>query len=193
MTPVFRLAVDVGAHGLGPRLGLEMYRPRKPSNLDYWLTSGRNAWRPVVDYLEEMKWCLPEKGDGLRAFPGIERISMKTACPSSIRESTTSSCPSRATPSRPKPTPPSPTSGSTPLRKASPGPLDPGAMAGQTSRFPSSRKISSKSTDHPDTDFIAPPRERRVRPGRVRGSARAWNPRRTRPREKVGCSPLTLP
>ena len=65
---------DVGAHGLGPRLGLEMYKPRKPSNLDYWLTSGRNAWRPVVDYLEEMKWCLPEKGDGLRAFPGIERI-----------------------------------------------------------------------------------------------------------------------
>ena len=74
VTPVFRLAVDVGAHGVGPRLGLEMYRPRKPSNLDYWLTSGRNAWRPVVDYLEEMKWCLPEKGDGLRAFPGIERI-----------------------------------------------------------------------------------------------------------------------
>ena len=74
VTPVFRLAVDVAANGVGPRLGLEMYRPRKPSNLDYWLTSGRNAWRPVVDYLEEMKWCLPEKGAGLRAFPGIERL-----------------------------------------------------------------------------------------------------------------------
>ena len=74
MTPVFRLAIDVSASGVGPRLGLEMYRPRKPSNLDYWLTSGRNAWRPVVDYLEHMKWCLPEKGDGLRAFPGIERL-----------------------------------------------------------------------------------------------------------------------
>ncbi|MDE0002817.1 MAG: hypothetical protein OXQ29_08990, partial [Rhodospirillaceae bacterium] len=74
VTPIFRLAVDVAASGVGPRLGLEMYRPRKPSNLDYWLTSGRNAWRPVVDYLEEMKWCLPEKGDGLRAFPGIERL-----------------------------------------------------------------------------------------------------------------------
>ena len=74
VTPVFRLALNVSANGVGPRLGLEMYRPRKPSNLDYWLTSGRNAWRPVIDYLEEMKWCLPEKGDGLRAFPGIERL-----------------------------------------------------------------------------------------------------------------------
>lgn len=74
MTPVFRLALDVSAAGVGPRLGLEMYRPRKPSNLDYWLTSGRNAWRPVIDYLEEKKWCLPEKGDGLRDFPGIERL-----------------------------------------------------------------------------------------------------------------------
>lgn len=74
VTPVFRLSLDVGANGPGPRLGLEMYRPRKPSNLDYWLTSGRNAWRPVVDYLEEMRWCLPEKGDGLRAFPGVERL-----------------------------------------------------------------------------------------------------------------------
>ena len=74
VTPVFRLAVDVAASGVGPRLGLEMYRPRKPSNLDYWLTSGRNAWRPVVEYLEEMKWCLPEKGAGLRAFPGVERL-----------------------------------------------------------------------------------------------------------------------
>ncbi len=74
VTPVFRLAVDVAANGVGPRLGLEMYRPRKPSNLDYWLTSGRNAWRPVVEYLEEMKWCLPEKGAGLRAFPGVERL-----------------------------------------------------------------------------------------------------------------------
>ncbi|MDE0331719.1 MAG: hypothetical protein OXL41_07610 [Nitrospinae bacterium] len=74
MTPVFRLALDVAASGVGPRLGIEMYRPRKPSNLDYWLTSGRNAWLPVVDYLEEMEWCLPEKGDGLRAFPGIERL-----------------------------------------------------------------------------------------------------------------------
>ena len=74
MTPVFRMALDVSAHGVGPRLGLEMYRPRSPSDLDYWLTSGRNAWRPVVDYLEEMKWCLPEKGAGLQAFPGIERL-----------------------------------------------------------------------------------------------------------------------
>ena len=74
MTPIFRLALDVTSNGVGPRLGLEMYRPRKPSNLDYWLTSGRNAWRPVVNYLEEMKWCLPSKGNGLRAFPGIERL-----------------------------------------------------------------------------------------------------------------------
>ena len=27
-----------------------------------------------MDYLEEMKWCLPEKGEGLRSFPEIERI-----------------------------------------------------------------------------------------------------------------------
>lgn len=74
MTPVFRLALDVSANGVGPRLGLEMYRPKRTSNLDYWLNSGRNAWRPVMNYLEEMKWCLPQKGDGLRAFPGIERL-----------------------------------------------------------------------------------------------------------------------
>ena len=74
MTPVFRLALDVSARGVGPRLGLEMYRPKKTSDLDYWLNSGRNAWRPVMNYLEEMKWCLPQKGDGLRAFPGIERL-----------------------------------------------------------------------------------------------------------------------
>ncbi len=74
LTPIFRLSSDVGADGVGPRLGLDMYRPRQPSNLNYWLTSGRNAWSSVLDYLEQMRWCLPEKGEGLRDFPAVERI-----------------------------------------------------------------------------------------------------------------------
>ena len=70
----FRLALDVTADGLPPRLRLEMYALGERGTLDSWLTTGRNTWRSVVERLEAMKWCLPEKGVSLFDFTGLEKF-----------------------------------------------------------------------------------------------------------------------
>ena len=62
------VSVDVTVQGLGPRLGLELYRP------PYWLAADRAGWRPLIAGLEERGWCLPAKAGGLRRWPGVDRL-----------------------------------------------------------------------------------------------------------------------
>ena len=62
------VSLDVTARGLGPRLGLELYRPMR------WFAADRKGWNPVIDRIEERGWCLPAKAGGLRRWPGIERL-----------------------------------------------------------------------------------------------------------------------
>ena len=62
------VSVDVTAAGLGPRLGLELYRPPK------WFAVDRTGWLPFIARLEEQGWCLPAKAAGLRAWPRSERL-----------------------------------------------------------------------------------------------------------------------
>ena len=45
----------------GPRLGLELYR----AGVD---------WSPFIARVEEKGWCLPAKAEGLRRWPGVERL-----------------------------------------------------------------------------------------------------------------------
>ena len=56
------------ARGVGPRLGLELYRPT------YWFAADRAGWRPLIAGLEERGWCLPAKAGGLRRWPGVDRL-----------------------------------------------------------------------------------------------------------------------
>ena len=62
------VGIDVTARGPGPRLGLELYRAAK------WHEVDRAGWGPFIDRLEERGWCLPAKADGLRRWPGVERL-----------------------------------------------------------------------------------------------------------------------
>ena len=62
------VSLDVSARGTGPRLGLELYRPLK------WFAVDRTGWRPFIARLEELGWCLPAKAEGLRRWPGAERL-----------------------------------------------------------------------------------------------------------------------
>ena len=62
------VSMDVAAQGLGPRLGLELYRPPK------WFAVDRTGWIPFIARLEDKGWCLPSKAAGLRSWPGTERL-----------------------------------------------------------------------------------------------------------------------
>ena len=62
------LSVDVTAQGVSPRLGLEFYRPVEWHDLD------RAGWGLLIDRLEERGWCLPEKANGLKAWPLVEQV-----------------------------------------------------------------------------------------------------------------------
>ena len=64
----FFVSLDVTARGPGPRLGLELYRP------PWWFAADRVGWRPLIARIEEQGWCLPAKADGLRRWPGFERL-----------------------------------------------------------------------------------------------------------------------
>ena len=69
MEPVasrFALSLDVVGQGLLPRLGLEFSPPA--------LEKGGAAWRPLIERVAELGWCLPEKKRGLIDFPGVERV-----------------------------------------------------------------------------------------------------------------------
>ncbi|MDE2886886.1 MAG: hypothetical protein OXR72_01655 [Gemmatimonadota bacterium] len=75
--PYFRPCFDASARGLRPRLGLEMF-PRSERKgrwpVGDWLSTGIRTWLPVLERLEERELCLPAKGNGLRVFPGLERV-----------------------------------------------------------------------------------------------------------------------
>ena len=62
------VSMDVTARGPGPRLGLELYRATR------WFEVDRRGWRPFIARLEERGWCLPAKAEGLRRWPGTERL-----------------------------------------------------------------------------------------------------------------------
>ena len=62
------VSLDVTARGPGPRLGLELYRTPK------WFAVDRSGWPPFIARLEEKGWCLPAKAEGLRRWPGAERL-----------------------------------------------------------------------------------------------------------------------
>ena len=78
--PYFRPCFDASARGLRPRLGLEMF-PRTERKgrwaVGDWLSTGIRTWLPVLERLEERELCLPAKGIGLRAFPGLDRVFRK--------------------------------------------------------------------------------------------------------------------
>ncbi len=74
VTPQFRLSLDVSVDGMLPRLGLELYPPGESEGKDPWLTTGRGAWRPVVDRLEALEMVSADKARGLRDFPGLDQL-----------------------------------------------------------------------------------------------------------------------
>ncbi len=75
--PYFRPCFDASARGLRPRLGLEMF-PRSERKgrwpVGDWLSTGVRTWLPVLERMEARELCLPAKGNGLRSFPGLERV-----------------------------------------------------------------------------------------------------------------------
>ena len=75
--PYFRPCFDASARGLRPRLGLEMFPPSESKGrwpVGDWLNTGLRTWLPVVERLEKRELCLPAKANGLRSFPGLERV-----------------------------------------------------------------------------------------------------------------------
>ena len=62
------LSLDVAAHGVSPRLGLELFRPVE------WFRIDRAGWRPLIDRLADKAWCVPAKAEGLRAWPRAGRL-----------------------------------------------------------------------------------------------------------------------
>ena len=73
--PRFRLAVDVAAAGVLPRIGVELYRAGSWSDvLDYWLSTGRDDWAPVTELLARRGWCLPAKAQGLAEWCALDKM-----------------------------------------------------------------------------------------------------------------------
>ncbi len=65
-----RLAVGVSAEGVLPRIGLELFQG-VPGSLSH---PGVGEWGPFLAWLCEEGLCLPEKMDGLLAWPGREFV-----------------------------------------------------------------------------------------------------------------------
>jgi len=62
------VSLDVSAHGVAPRLGLELYRPVE------WYRTDRAGWAAFVDWLAELGWCVDAKAAGLRRWPRMEHV-----------------------------------------------------------------------------------------------------------------------
>ena len=73
LTTYVAIGLEVTAQGVGPRLGLELYRPVR------WFDVDPMGWNPFIDRLTEQGWCVPDKADGLRRWPGAERLLGKGA------------------------------------------------------------------------------------------------------------------
>ena len=75
LLPRFRLALDVAAAGLLPRLGVELYHAGSWADPpDSWLRTGQGDWRPVVNRLARRGWCLPAKAQGLREWCALDKM-----------------------------------------------------------------------------------------------------------------------
>ena len=75
LLPRFRLAVDVAAAGVLPRLGFELYRAGSWSDaLDSWLSTGRDDWAPVAELLARRGWCLPAKAQALPEWCALDKM-----------------------------------------------------------------------------------------------------------------------
>ena len=61
----FALSLDIGRQGVMSRLGLELFRAVE------WHAIDGAGWKPFIDRLEELGWCLPGKADGLRVWPSL--------------------------------------------------------------------------------------------------------------------------
>ena len=72
--PAFRIALDVAAGGVSPKIGLELFATARQDRFDSWLSTTPKDWRPVVAKLVERGWCLPDKAAGLRAWCALERL-----------------------------------------------------------------------------------------------------------------------
>ena len=68
LTTYIAVGLEVTAQGIGPRLGLELYRPVR------WFDVDPKGWNPFIARVAEQGWCLPEKADGLRRWPGTELL-----------------------------------------------------------------------------------------------------------------------
>lgn len=62
------ISIDVTARGVSPRLGLEMFR----SEEWYIYRLDRAGWKSLINSLEEMGWCRPDKAGGLAQLPCLE-------------------------------------------------------------------------------------------------------------------------
>ena len=72
--PAFRLAVDVAAQGVSPRIGFELFSRAWKDHLESWLATTRSDWQPVVEELARRGWCVAEKASGLFEWCSQERI-----------------------------------------------------------------------------------------------------------------------
>lgn len=72
--PAFRIALDVAAGGVSPKIGLELFATARQDRFDSWLSTTPKDWRPVVAELVERGWCLPDKAAGLRAWCALQRL-----------------------------------------------------------------------------------------------------------------------
>ncbi len=70
LTPMLRDTMAVGLNlmpeGLAKKIGLECYMD--------WYEDDPAQWIPLLDFIEEMNLCLPQKRQGILAFPGITRV-----------------------------------------------------------------------------------------------------------------------
>ena len=77
VSPHFRVAFDVTARGVSPRLGLEMgaLKPTGQQGHPYeWLHTERRDWVPLITRVAEQGWCLPAKAHGLLACLGQQML-----------------------------------------------------------------------------------------------------------------------
>ena len=72
--PASRLAVDVAAQGVSPRMGFELFTQAGSDHLESWLATTRSDWQPVVEELARRGWCVAEKARGLFEWCSQERI-----------------------------------------------------------------------------------------------------------------------
>lgn len=74
------LSFDVVAGAVAPRVGIELGAPAGRTGGDpaigpgSWMGTNLSNWRGLIDRLETLGWCRPEKARGLRDWPGRSTI-----------------------------------------------------------------------------------------------------------------------